>query len=71
MNNQMLNFAQQLVKTNQNNIPNAPWKEAAINAILSGDVQAGRQMAQNLIQSMGMTKEEIIQTARQRMNLPF
>lgn len=71
MNNQMLNFAQQLVKTNQDNIPNAPWKEAAINAILSGDVQAGRQMAQNLMQSMGMTKEEIIQTARQRMNLPF
>lgn len=67
----MLNFAQQLVETNQDNIPNTPWKEAAINAILSGDVQAGRQIAQNLMQSMGMTKEEIIQTARQRMNLPF
>lgn len=37
MNNQMLNFAQQLVKTNQNNIPNAPWKEAAINAILCSE----------------------------------
>ena len=71
MNNQMLNFAQQLVKTNQGSIPNAPWKEDAINAILSGDAQAGLQMAQNLMQSMGMTKEQIIQTARQRMNLPF
>ena len=67
----MLNFVQQLVKTNQDNIPNAPWKEAAINAILSGDAQAGQQMAQNLMQTMGMTKEQIIQTARQRMNLPF
>lgn len=71
MNNQMLNFVQQLVKTNQDNIPNAPWKEAAINAILSGDAQTGQQMAQNLMQTMGMTKEQIIQTARQRMNLPF
>ena len=71
MDNQMLNFAQQLIKTNQGNIPNAPWKEAAINAILSGDAQAGQQMAQNLMQTMGMTKEQIIQTARQRMNLPF
>ena len=66
MNNQMLNFAQQLVKTNQNNIPNAPWRDAAINAILSGDAQAGQQMAQNLMQSMGMTKEQIIQTANYR-----
>lgn len=71
MNNQILNFAQQLVKTNQNNIPDAPWRDAAINAILSGDAQAGQQMAQNLMQSMGMTKEQIIQTARQRMNFPF
>lgn len=71
MNNQMLNFAQQLIKTNQGNIPNTPWKEAAINAILSGDAQAGQQMAQNLMQSMGMSKEQIIQIARQRMNLPF
>ena len=37
MNNQMLNFAQQLVKTNQSNIPDVPWRDAAINAILSGD----------------------------------
>ena len=30
MNNQMLNFAQQLVKTNQSNIPDVPWRDAAI-----------------------------------------
>lgn len=71
MNNQMLNFAQQLIKTNQNNIPNVPWRDAAINAILSGDAEAGQQMAQNLMQSMGISKEQIIQIARQRMNLPF
>ena len=71
MNNQMLNFAQQLVKTNQDNIPNAPWKEAAINAILSGDAQAGQQMAQNLMQSMGMTKEQMMEQARKQFNLPL
>ena len=67
----MLNFAQQLVKTNQNNLPNTPWRDAAINAIMSGDAQAGRQIANNIMQSMGMTKEQMMEQARKQFNLPF
>lgn len=67
----MLNFAQRLVQTNQNNLPNAPWKDAAINAILSGDAQAGQQIANNIMQSMGMTKEQMMEQARKQFNLPF
>ena len=67
----MLNFAQQLVNVNRNNVPNAPWAEAAINAVMNGDAKAGEQIANNLMQSMGMNKEQIMQMARQRFNLPF
>lgn len=67
----MLNFAQQLVQTNQNNLPNVPWRDAAINAIMSGDAQAGQQIANNIMQSMGMTKEQMMEQARKQFNLPF
>ena len=67
----MLNFAQQLVKSNQNNLPNAPWRDAAINAIMSGDAQAGQQIANNIMQSMGMTTEQMMEQARKQFNLPF
>ena len=67
----MLNFAQRLVQTNQNNLPNAPWRDAAINAIMTGDAQAGQQIANNIMQSMGMTKEQMMEQARKQFNLPF
>ena len=67
----MLNFAQRLVQTNQNNLPNAPWRDAAINAIMSSDAQAGQQIANNIMQSMGMTKEQMMEQARKQFNLPF
>lgn len=67
----MLNFAQRLVQTNQNNLPNAPWRDAAIDAIMSGDAQAGQQIANNIMQSMGMTKEQMMEQAKKQFNLPF
>lgn len=67
----LLNFAQGLVRANQNNMPNAPWKDAAINAIMSGDAQAGQQIANNLMQSMGMTKEQVMEQAKKQFNFPF
>lgn len=67
----MLNFAQQLVRINQNNLPNTPWRDAAINAIMSGDAQAGQQIANNIMQSMGMTKEQMMEQAKKQFNLPF
>lgn len=67
----LLNFAQGLVRANQNNMPNAPWKDAAINAIMSGDAQAGQQIANNIMQSMGMTKEQVMEQAKKQFNFPF
>ena len=67
----LLNFAQGLVRANQNNMPNAPWRDAAINAIMSGNAQAGQQIANNIMQSMGMTKEQMMEQARKQFNLPF
>ena len=67
----MLNFAQRLVQANQNNLPNTPWRDAAINAIMSGDAQAGQQIANNIMQSMGMTKEQMMEQAKKQFNLPF
>ena len=71
MMSKLLNFAQGLVRANQNNMPNAPWRDAAINAIMSGDAQAGQQIANNIIQSMGMTKEQVIEQAKKQFNFPF
>lgn len=67
----MLNFAQRLVQSNQNNLPNTPWRDSAINAIMSGDAQAGQQIANNIMQSMGMTKEQMMEQAKKQFNLPF
>ena len=67
----LLNFAQGLVRANQNNMPNTPWKDAAINAIMSGDAQAGQQIANNIMQSMGMTKEQVMEQAKKQFNFPF
>lgn len=71
MMSKLLNFAQGLVRANQNNMPNAPWKDAAINAIMSGDAQAGQQIANNIMQSMGMTKEQVMEQAKKQFNFPF
>ena len=71
MMSKLLNFAQGLVRANQNNMPNTPWKDAAINAIMSGDAQAGQQIANNIMQSMGMTKEQVMEQAKKQFNFPF
>ena len=55
---------------NNPNLPNTPWAQAGVNAILNGDAKAGEQLANNILNSMGMTKEEALQIARQQ-NLPF
>lgn len=48
----MLNFAQRLVQTNQNNLPNAPWRDAAINAIQQGNFALQQTLNNNAIAQM-------------------
>lgn len=62
-------LAAQMVR-NIPNIQRTPLAQAGINAILSNDAKAGEQLANNILNSMGITKEEALQIARQR-NLPF
>ena len=62
-------LAAQMFRNNPN-IQQTPLAQAGINAILSNDAKAGEQLANNILNSMVMTKEEALQIARQR-NLPF
>lgn len=62
-------LAAQMIRNNPS-IQQTPLAQAGINAILSNDAKAGEQLANNILNSMGMTKEEALQIARQR-NLLF
>lgn len=67
-----LDFARNMIQNNQNNIPNTPWAQAAVQAIMNGDVNAGQQIANNLCNSFGTPKQQVINMARQKFpNLPF
>lgn len=37
-----------------------PWAQAAINAVMNNDAQAGMQIASNLCQSANMSPEQLI-----------
>lgn len=63
--NPLLLFAQQYIQSHQNQIPNTPWAQAAVNAIMNGDEESGSKIADNLCQSYGMTREQAIQQASQ------
>lgn len=66
-----LQFAQMMIKNNQGNLPNTPWAQAAIQAIMNGDAQAGQNLAQNLCNNMGVNPEQMKNEAKKRFNLPF
>ena len=68
--NNIMNFAQNMVRTNRN-VPNTPWAQAAIQAILNGDQKAGEQLANNICHSMGVTKEQALEMAKQQRIIPF
>ena len=61
--NQLLYFAQRMIQSNQNRIPNTPWAQSAVNAIMNGDANTGAQIAQNLCNSNGVSKEQALQQA--------
>lgn len=59
----LLQVAQQFmgqVKQNgaEQNMTNAPWKNAAIDAIMSGDQKKGAELANNILQSYGFSSPE-------------
>lgn len=58
-------IASRMIQNNPN-IQSTPWAPSAINAILNGDAKTGEQIANNLLQSMGMTKEQALDLARKQ-----
>lgn len=67
MANPFLFLAQQYIQKHRDQIPNTPWAYAAVNAIMNGDEQTGSKIADNLCQSYGMTKEQVLQQASQEV----
>lgn len=59
----LTDMANQIARNNPN-VQQVPWAQAGINAILNNDAKAGEQLANNLLQSMGMTKDQAMEMAR-------
>lgn len=60
-------MATQMIRNNPQ-VNQSPFAQAGINAILNNDAQAGEQLANNILQSLGMTKEQALEIAK-RQNL--
>lgn len=58
-------MATQMIRNNPQ-VNQSPFAQAGINAILNNDAQAGEQLANNILHSMGMTKEQALEIARQQ-----
>lgn len=58
-------LAAQMIRDNPD-IQQTPLAQAGINAILNNDAEAGTKLANNILNSMGMTKEQALQIARQQ-----
>lgn len=59
----LTDMANQIARNNPN-VQQVPWAQAGINAILNNDAKAGEHLANNLLQSMGMTREQAMEMAR-------
>ena len=63
----IMNLATQMIQNNPQ-INQYPFAQDGINAILSNDSKSGEQLANNILQSLGMTKEQALEIAK-RQNL--
>lgn len=57
-------FAMRMIRNNPI-ITNNPIAQNYINVLQSGDAQKGQQIAQNILNSYGMTKEQAMQQVQQ------
>lgn len=62
MNNLLANMMK-AIQMNSNSIDQSPIAANAKNILMNKDSQSGEKLANNFIQSMGMTKEEAVQSA--------
>lgn len=62
MNNLFASMAK-AIQMNSNNVDQSPMAANAKNILMNKDSQSGEKLANNFIKSMGMTKEEAVQSA--------
>jgi hypothetical protein len=70
MNDPIMQFAANMIRNNPN-IANNPRNKDLVNVILNGDSARGEQIATNLCNTYGVSKEDGIQQAKQFFNIPF
>ena len=66
----LLTFAQNMIRNNRDKIPNTPWAQSAVNAIMNNDAKSGMGIADNLCNTYGMTREEALKAASQSIKFP-
>lgn len=59
----LTDMAAQMIRNNPN-IQQSPFAQAGMNAILNNDAKAGEQLANNILKSVGTTKEQAMELAR-------
>lgn len=52
-------------QANQGNLP--PWGADGLNAVMTGNAQKGEEIANRLLQTYGLTKEQAFEIANQRL----
>lgn len=63
MNNPILNLAMTIISNNPQ-IANNPQAKSMIEVIQSGDAERGRQIAENLCNTYGVSKEDAVKQAK-------
>lgn len=63
-------LAMNLISQNPN-IANNPNAQEFIQVIQNGDSKRGQEIAENLCQSYGMTRDEALKSAKSFFNIPF
>lgn len=66
--NNIINFAMALLSQNPQ-IANNPTAKNMIDVIQSGDSKKGQEIAENLCNTYGMKKEDVISKAKQFFNI--
>ena len=69
MNNPLMNFAMAMINKNPA-IQNNPQAQELINVIQNNDATRGEQIATNLCNTYGVTKEQAIAQAKKYFGLP-
>ena len=59
----LTDMAAQMIRNNPN-IQQSPFAQAGMNAILNNDAKVGEQLANNILKSVGMTKEQAMELAK-------